>query len=216
MKKLIVILVVMAGVGGGAGAIYMRREAKPPDVRTAEITRGDIVDAVAATGTLEAVTTVQVGTQVGGTIQELYADFNSVVRTGQVIARIDPATFEAKVKQARADVDAAKHTVLNQEAQVERARADVGNARSALAEGKAQTARAQVMLADTKRDLGRRQELFHRALISKSEHDTAQVAHDAAGALLDAAHARALRIASSSRFARAGIFAAFTVRTRER
>src|SRR5206468_2497976 len=85
----------------------------------------------------------QVGTQVSGQIKGLYADFNSVVRKGQVIARIDPATFEAKVKQARADVDSAKANVLNQEAQVERARAEVGNARSALAEGKAQTARAQ-------------------------------------------------------------------------
>ena len=55
----------------------MRKGTKEPEVRTAQITRGDIVDAVQATGTLEAVTTVQVGTQVGGIVQELYADFNS-------------------------------------------------------------------------------------------------------------------------------------------
>jgi len=191
LKRTLSLLLVAIAVGAGVwGYLFAQGRGNAPMYRLERAERGPIVAAVSATGNLNAVTTVQVGTQVSGQIKELYADFNSVVRTGQVIARIDPATFEAKVKQARADVDAAKHTVLNQEAQVERARADVGNARSALAEGKAQTARAQVMLADTKRDLGRRQELFHRALISKSEYDTAQVAHDAAGALLDAAHAK--------------------------
>ena len=59
-------------------------------MRTAQITRGDVVQAVQATGTLEAVTTVQVGTQVGGIIEELYADYNDIVKKGQVIARLDP------------------------------------------------------------------------------------------------------------------------------
>ena len=77
MKKLILIVVVLAAVGVGVGAYYMNRAPKEPEVQTAQVTRGDIVEAVHATGTLEAVTTVQVGTQVGGIIQELYADFNS-------------------------------------------------------------------------------------------------------------------------------------------
>ena len=76
MKKLIIIVVVLAAIGVGAGAYYMNRAPKEPEVKTAQVTRGDIVDVVPATGTLEAVTTVQVGTQVGGIIQELYADFN--------------------------------------------------------------------------------------------------------------------------------------------
>ncbi len=60
---------------------------------TAAVTRGDIADTVGATGTLQAVTTVQVGTQVSGTIQELHADFNSLVKKGQVLARLDPSLF---------------------------------------------------------------------------------------------------------------------------
>ena len=64
--------------------------------------------AVAASGTLNAVTTVQVGSQISGQVKEIHADFNTPVKKGQVIARIDPATFELRVNQARADLDAAR------------------------------------------------------------------------------------------------------------
>src|SRR2546428_12025953 len=94
--------------------------------------RGPLVAAVSATGNLNAVTTVQVGTQVSGQIKEVYADFNSVVRWGEVVARIDLATFEAEVRQARADVGSAKATVPNQHAQVARGRADARIAGSML------------------------------------------------------------------------------------
>ena len=75
-----------------------------PSYRTDPVTRGDIQQAVTATGTVNAVTTVQVGTQVSGTIKNLYVDFNSRVKKGQLIARIDPTMFEAQVAQARATV----------------------------------------------------------------------------------------------------------------
>src|SRR4029450_11686623 len=94
------------------------------------------------------VTTVQVGSQVSGQIKELLVDFNSVVKKNQVIARIDPDIFLAKVNQAKADRESALATVLNQEAQIERARADVENARAALTEAKAQTAKARVAVVD--------------------------------------------------------------------
>ena len=68
------------------------------------VTRGDIVDTVGATGTLQAVTTVQVGSQVSGNISWLGADFNSIVKKGQVIARLDPSLFQAQVEQARANL----------------------------------------------------------------------------------------------------------------
>ena len=68
------------------------------------VTRGDVVDAVAATGTLQAVETVDVGTQVSGTVQELYADFNSIVRKGQVIARLDPSLIQTQIEQQEANV----------------------------------------------------------------------------------------------------------------
>src|SRR5512135_687816 len=75
-----------------------------PSYRTEPVTRGEIQAAVTATGTVNAVTTVQVGTQVSGTIKTLYVDFNSHVKKGQIIAQIDPSTFESQVLQAQANL----------------------------------------------------------------------------------------------------------------
>src|SRR5688572_14151265 len=83
---------------------------------TAPVDRGEILETVGATGALEAVVTVQVGSQVSGTVQELGADFNSVVKKGDRIARLDPSSFEARVAQARANLVAARATVEKAEA----------------------------------------------------------------------------------------------------
>src|SRR5207247_5220554 len=80
MKRVIVILFIIAAIGAGAGAYYMRQGKSEPTVNTSPITRGDVIDTVGATGTLQAVTTVQVGSQVSGNISELGADFNSIVK----------------------------------------------------------------------------------------------------------------------------------------
>ena len=90
-----------------AGVFFVRGGASSPEIVTAQVTRGDIVDIVAATGTLEAVTTVQVGSQISGTIQALYADFNSLVHKGEVLARIDPSTYQSQVEQSQANLDRA-------------------------------------------------------------------------------------------------------------
>jgi len=145
---------------------------------------------VSTTGTLNAVMTVQVGTQISGQVRELFADFNSRVKKGQRIALIDPSGFEAKVNQARADVEGADANVLNQRAQAERARADVITAEANTANQRAQTAKASVVLADAKRDLDRKNDLFHRGLVSRSERETSQAAHDSAEAQLEANRAQ--------------------------
>src|SRR3982074_1820944 len=75
---------------------------------TAKVERGDIHDVVDATGTINAVITVQVGSQVSGTISKLFVDFNSRVHKGDVVALIDPALFQGAVLQASADLDSAK------------------------------------------------------------------------------------------------------------
>ncbi len=147
MKRFILIIIALALVGAGVGAYYMNRPVKEPDVRTAPVSRGDVVDAVAATGTLEAVTTVQVGTQVGGIIQELYADFNSIVRKGQVIARLDPTLLQTNIEQQRANVT--------------RAEADLD--------------RLKVALADGQQKLERAKALFEKNLLPRTELETAQV-----------------------------------------
>jgi HlyD family secretion protein len=202
--------------------LYARESGSPTGLRTARVERGPLTATVSTTGTLNAVITVQVGTQISGQVRELFADFNSRVTKQQLIARIDPSGFEAKVSQARADVEAADANVLNQHAQVGRARADVStaeantanqraqidraqadveNARASLAGGRAQTAKARVVLADAKRDLDRKNDLFHRGLVSRSERETSQAAHDSAEAQLEANRAQEEALSSAIRSA---------------
>jgi HlyD family secretion protein len=145
---------------------------------------------VAATGTLNAVTTVQVGTQVSGRIQELLADFNSSVTRDQVIAVIDPANFRTRVAQAEADLEVGRAGVAIQEANVERVRTDLDNASAELASARAQTEIAVVALADAKRDLNRKQALFRKQVISANQMDAAQLAFDQAAAQLSSLRAR--------------------------
>src|SRR5438128_708488 len=198
MKRVLSLLIVAALAGAGVWAyLYTQSIGNAPKYKQARVEQGPLTAAVSATGNLNAVITVQVGSQVSGQIKALFVDFNSIVKKGQVVARIEPEIFEAKVNQAKADLDSAKAAVLNQQAQIERSRADVANARAAHAEAKAQTAKAQVAVVDTKRDLGRKTELFARQLIAKSDLDSAQAAHDSAVAQLDSARAHEQALASA-------------------
>jgi HlyD family secretion protein len=190
-KRLLILVTVVLLLGGAAGGYFLSQSrGNQARYRLAPVERGPLTAVVSATGNLNAVTTVQVGSQVSGQIKELLVDFNSVVRRGQVIARINPDIFEAKVNQARAEVDSARAAVLNQEAQVERARADVETARAALAEARAQTVRAEAAVLDVGRDLERKNELGRRELIARSERDTAQATYDQAAAAVEAARAK--------------------------
>lgn len=108
----------------GVVLTYYRMTSAPdkPAFVTAPVTRGDVVETVDATGTLQAVTTVQVGTQVSGTIKALHADFNSNVRRGQVVAELEPSLFQAQVEQSRASIvrlqaDARRATAQRDDAQ---------------------------------------------------------------------------------------------------
>jgi HlyD family secretion protein len=170
MKKAIFTIVLLAVVGGSGYAYYTYRNRPPaPTVLTAVVTRGDITEAVGATGTLQAVTTVQVGTQVSGTIQELYADFNSIVRKGQVLARLDPSLFQTQIEQARANLI--------------RAQADLE--------------RLKVTLEDSRTKLTRAQELWQRQLIAQSELEAAEVSVRSAEAQLRSAQAQVTQAQAS-------------------
>src|SRR5215475_3226548 len=120
MKRAITVVGLVAAIGAGLGAYYLKRGGTEVQVNTAPITRGDIVDTVGATGTLQAVTTVQVGSQVSGTIQMLGADFNSIVKKGQVIARLDPSLFEAQLQQARANLNQTRANLAKAQSDLER------------------------------------------------------------------------------------------------
>jgi len=159
--------------------------------RTASVERGPIISTVSTSGTLNAVITVQVGSQVSGRIQELLADFNSEVKAGAVIARIDPESFEAKVRQAHAELDVARANVNIQRAGVERAQKELANAAAALNSAQARTEKARVTLVNAKRNLDRRRALFQTGAVSESQIDDAQTAHDQAQAQLESDRAEA-------------------------
>ena len=124
-------------LGGGfmaavmlAGFYFGAADSGTPQYMTARIERGNLRNTVTATGTLQAVTTVQVGSQASGTISELYADFNSVVKKGQVVAQLDPSTAKAQVAQARANLEQARASLANARAAVVNSRAGVSDARA--------------------------------------------------------------------------------------
>ena len=141
MKKTIITLVVIAAIAASLGGYYYTRPGPEPKVTTAAVTRGDITDNVGATGSLDAVTSVTVGSQVSGIIQELYADFNSIVKKGQVIARLDPTMIETQIEQARANL-------VRAQADVERLRVTLEDARAKLTRAKELSARKLITDAD--------------------------------------------------------------------
>jgi len=102
---LLVVVLVLVGTGVGTGyALWPERAHPASEFQTETVERGDVAMTVTATGTISAVTTVQVGSQVSGIIARLHADFNSRVRRGQLLAELDPTPFEAQVEQRRADL----------------------------------------------------------------------------------------------------------------
>jgi HlyD family secretion protein len=129
MKKLILIVIVLVAIGAGLGAYYIRKGGAEPQVTTLQLTRGDVIDQVGATGTLQATITVQVGTQVSGIVDELYADFNSIVKKGQVIARLDPSILQTQMETARANLVNAQANLERQKAAVEDATTKLTRAR---------------------------------------------------------------------------------------
>ena len=162
---------------------YSRGKDSAVKYRTVKVERGAISAYVTANGTINPVITVLVGSQVSGTIQRLYADYNSRVKKGQLIAQIDPAIFQAQVSQAKAKLENARAALLNAQADVSTAGANVESSR-------ANVIKARVSVEDTKRNLGRSTELFGRNLISASDRDAAQTAYDSALAQWEAARAQ--------------------------
>ena len=151
-------LAIATLVGWGVWTTFVAR-GTTPEFRLAKVERGNLTATVSASGTLSAVTTVQVGSQISGQIKEILVDFNSPVKRGQLLARIDPESFELKVRQAEADVEAAKTSLLQRE--------------SDLSAQRSQAIRARITYDDAKRDLERKESLVQKGFISTSERDKA-------------------------------------------
>ena len=140
--KWIGLLIVVAVVAAGA-ILYIRASHEAPtEYQTTEVTRGDLTQVVTATGQLDPVLNVQVGSQISGIVRKLNVDFNSVVKSNQIIAEIDPSTYEVNVEKAQADVANAK---ANQAlAQVQSDRADSLYTNNLISASDHDTARAQL------------------------------------------------------------------------
>ncbi len=159
MKKSYVVAggVAMLLLAGGGWWWKQQAASDAVQYRTAPLTRGSLQAAVAASGAVNPVSQVSVGTQVSGQIRDLLVDFNSEVKAGQLLARIDPETFEYRVRSAQADVDAARAAVLTAQANQIAAQAQVS--------------RAQVDLIEAQRDHERKQSLVEKQFIAQSEAD---------------------------------------------
>jgi HlyD family secretion protein len=190
MRKLVLFIILTAGAIVAAMVYYSGdSEREQPEFSFAKIERGSIVSLVSSTGTLNALVTVQVGSQVSGQIKELLADFNSEVRQDQVIARIDPVNFEARVRHCEAELAVSSANVAIQSSTVERARAELQNARSGAAASMAQTEKARIVLNDARRNRDRKKALHKQSIISESQFDEAVAAYDQAVAQVRAAEA---------------------------
>ncbi len=177
-KKYLITIVIIILVLAGGSFLYrwIGRDGSNQKFRLAKVDRGEINFVVTATGTINPVINVLVGSQVSGTIKALYADFNSRVKEGQVIAQIDPAIFQAQVDQAKANV------LTNQ--------ANLLNAQSNLENAKANLVKADIAVVDSKRTLDRNLPLVEKKVIAQATMDTAQTNYDTAVAQRDIAKAQ--------------------------
>jgi HlyD family secretion protein len=173
----------------GAVLFLTSRGATAPAYTTALIDRGDIDSTVTTTGNLNAVITVQVGSQVSGNIIALYADFNTKVKKGQLVAEIDPAPFKASVEQATATRDAAKAAVATAEAALAKSQADLSAAQANVANQNANLVKAQSVADLAKIENDRRQIMVKNGSTSQEDADTSQAAWDQSVASLAAGRA---------------------------
>lgn len=164
---------LLAGVAliaaAAVGWHYWSKRNNAPEYLTSTVERGDIVASVSASGTLNPVKSVSVGSQVSGQIKELLVDYNSRVQQGDIVARINPQTYESRVQEAEANLQAARASVLSSQAELNRQR---------------------VTTLNLERDLKRKRELLEKKFISAAEFDTNQSGYDAQAAVYASSQAQ--------------------------
>lgn len=162
MPRILLGVAVIAILGAGAWYWTSRKAAGAESAyRTATVERGDIRVAISATGTLSAISTVTVGSQISGQVTDVLVDYNSEVKKGEVLARIDPSTYEAQIEQGNAQI---------------------ANAQASLRQ-------AQATLANAELDYTRKADLGTQKLVAQSDVDLARAARDQARAQVNAAQA---------------------------
>ncbi|WP_042692256.1 efflux RND transporter periplasmic adaptor subunit [Azospirillum sp. B506] len=182
-------LALCAAAGLSAYVVLARAEPGPA-YRLARVEQGALVSAITATGTMSALVTVEVSSQLSGQIAELYADFNNRVTSGQILARLNGDQLAARLAQAGADVDSAKASLIQQQALLDKARADLANAKASVANADAQIVRADLAQRDAERDLRRRRDLQGRGVVAAADLEKAETAAHSAQAQLIASRAQ--------------------------
>ncbi len=188
LKWLLGLTLVIAALALGGFTYYTR--SKKADYLTAKVQRGDLESAISATGSLAAVVSVAVGSQVSGNIAALYADYNSQVKKGQLVAQIDPAPFQTKVDQAKANLDSAKAQVTSAEVGVKKADLDIANSQLNITNQQAALVRADSQVKDAKRKLDLQARMFKDGVATQDARDSAQAVYDQAIASYDSAKAQ--------------------------
>jgi HlyD family secretion protein len=223
-KRRFVVVVAAVAVVALAGFWFWSGGAKAAEYMTAKVERGNLRNTVTATGTLQAVTTVQVGSQASGTISALYADFNSTVKKGQVVAQLDPSVTQAQVQQARANLAQAQAQLQQAHAGVAQSHAGVAQTRAGVTDARARALAAgsttqnqqagvlaaeanvtvlKAQLDDAASFLRQEQSLLQSGVISQRELETAQTSYKTAEARYNQAAAQ-LKMAQLSAQAASG------------
>ena len=210
-KKRLALAFALVALAGSASYWMWGGGASAAEYMTAKAERGNLRNSVTATGALQAVTTVQVGSQASGTISALYADFNSTVKKGQVIAQLDPSTVQAQVQQARANLQQAQAALQQSRAGLVQSRAGVSQSRAGVTDAQAKAAAAgstvenqqagvasaeanvavlKAQLDDAASILRQEQSLLQSGVISQREYMTAQTNYKTAQARYNQAEAQ--------------------------
>jgi HlyD family secretion protein len=174
-------VVVLAAAALVSWKVLGRSE--PPQYTKLPVEQADIVKSISATGKLQAVVTVQVGSQVSGRIADLYADFNSRVKKGQIIAKLDPSLFQAQLDQARGNFAAAQ-------ARLQTAQNAVSNAQASLSAAQANRNRLQAARDDAQRAHGRMDGIVNTGAVSAREVEAAQATVEQSGAQVEQSEAQ--------------------------
>ena len=193
--KLFITLAVLAAAGYGTYS-YLNRPATLTFLK-AKVSRGPVESVISATGTLAATRLVPVGSRVSGNVVRMYADYNTVVRKGQLLAEIDPSTFQTALEQRQAALRSAETQRLSASVGEKRADVDVRNAETSIINQKSAVARAKSQSDEAKRKWDIQKGLAESGIASKDAVDTAKAAYDQALLSVESAEAQ-LRTAEAS------------------
>lgn len=208
MRRWPLYVLALAALGGGAwwfagpGTLAV---ADQPAWRLAKADRGDIIAAVNATGAINPISTVVVGSQVSGQVLEITADHNSQVEAGQVLARLDPTQVKARLDGARADLANVRAARMVQLAQIEQARSEINRAEAVRLDAVAKLAQVEAQLAEAERNLSRQRELGSRGTVAQAVIDTARANAESQRAGRESARAQIASAEASKRSIEAAV-----------